>query len=124
MATKFHQIKHRKFTIIIMDAPADDTAAAGYVAELKALGVTDVVRTCEPTYSPEKFEKEGLRVHEMMFADGAPPPEEGLQRREVGKLHSHRHLTQGSLRSRVFAHPSIDPLHTFGAKRAHAILVC
>jgi len=80
MATKFHQIKHRKFTIIIMDAPADDTAAAGYVAELKALGVTDVVRTCEPTYSPEKFEKEGLRVHEMMFADGAPPPEETLAR--------------------------------------------
>ena len=73
-----------------------------YVKELKACGVTDVVpqhlllreadvkvRTCEPTYSPELFEKEGIQagdfielvvesfgeVHEMTFPDGAAPPE-------------------------------------------------
>lgn len=48
------------------------------------------VRTCEPTYSPELFEKEGIQVgdlsfeqvlkgcgevHEMTFPDGAAPPE-------------------------------------------------
>lgn len=38
--------------------------------------MTDVVRTCEPTYSPELFEKVGIKVHEMTFPDGAAPPED------------------------------------------------
>eukprot|EP00450_Noctiluca_scintillans_P020204 CAMPEP_0194517654 /NCGR_PEP_ID=MMETSP0253-20130528/50891_1 /TAXON_ID=2966 /ORGANISM="Noctiluca scintillans" /LENGTH=147 /DNA_ID=CAMNT_0039361645 /DNA_START=157 /DNA_END=600 /DNA_ORIENTATION=- len=62
-----------------MDAPTDDTAAAGYVRELKALGVTDVARTCEETYSRGKFESEGIEVHEMMFPDGSSPSEETLE---------------------------------------------
>uniref|UniRef100_A0A7S1WCG4 protein-tyrosine-phosphatase n=1 Tax=Alexandrium catenella TaxID=2925 RepID=A0A7S1WCG4_ALECA len=72
-------LEHGKFKIIIMDAPSDANSAV-YVKELKALGVTDVVRTCEPTYSTEHFEKEGIQVHEMTFADGAAPPEDTIQR--------------------------------------------
>jgi protein tyrosine phosphatase type 4A len=68
-------IEHGKFKIFIMASPQDDNSAA-YIKELKSLGVTDVVRTCEPTYLPEKFEREGIRVHELMFADGAAPPDE------------------------------------------------
>jgi len=71
-------IEHGKFKIIIMDAPSDANSAT-YVKELSKLGVTDVVRTCEPTYSPDKFEKEHIRVHEMTFADGAPPPDETIE---------------------------------------------
>lgn len=68
-------IEHAAFKIIIMDAPSDINSVA-YVNKLKTLGVTDVVRACEPTYSREKFEKEGIQVHEMTFADGGAPPEE------------------------------------------------
>eukprot|EP00747_Dinoflagellata_sp_TGD_P191670 gnl/TRDRNA2_/TRDRNA2_55382_c0_seq1.p1 gnl/TRDRNA2_/TRDRNA2_55382_c0~~gnl/TRDRNA2_/TRDRNA2_55382_c0_seq1.p1 ORF type:complete len:177 (-),score=34.55 gnl/TRDRNA2_/TRDRNA2_55382_c0_seq1:76-606(-) len=70
-------IENGKFKIIIMDAP-NDSNSLQYVAELKEFGVTDVVRTCEPTYSPDNFEKQGIQVHEMMFPDGAPPPDETL----------------------------------------------
>mmetsp|Transcript_127296 Transcript_127296/g.360220 ORF Transcript_127296/g.360220 Transcript_127296/m.360220 type:complete len:165 (+) Transcript_127296:118-612(+) len=78
MAVRMHKITQGKFHIVIMDAPLDDEAAAGSVGELRALGVTDVVRTCDPTYSAQQFEREGLQVHEMMFADGAAPPEDVL----------------------------------------------
>mmetsp|Transcript_26111 Transcript_26111/g.59454 ORF Transcript_26111/g.59454 Transcript_26111/m.59454 type:complete len:171 (-) Transcript_26111:30-542(-) len=77
--TGLRLVEHGKFKIIIMDAPSDANAA-GYVKELKTFGVTDVVRTCEPTYSTERFEKEGIRVHEMTFPDGGPPPDDIIQR--------------------------------------------
>eukprot|EP00931_Biecheleriopsis_adriatica_P103044 TRINITY_DN77936_c0_g1_i1.p1 TRINITY_DN77936_c0_g1~~TRINITY_DN77936_c0_g1_i1.p1 ORF type:complete len:176 (-),score=24.85 TRINITY_DN77936_c0_g1_i1:100-627(-) len=72
-------VEYGKFKIVIMDAPCDENSYT-YVQELKAFGVTDVVRTCEPTYSPENFEKEGIQVHEMTFPDGAAPPDELIQR--------------------------------------------
>eukprot|EP00933_Yihiella_yeosuensis_P069334 TRINITY_DN7577_c0_g3_i1.p1 TRINITY_DN7577_c0_g3~~TRINITY_DN7577_c0_g3_i1.p1 ORF type:complete len:176 (-),score=24.23 TRINITY_DN7577_c0_g3_i1:166-693(-) len=72
-------VENGKFKIVIMDAPCDSNSYT-YVQELKAFGVTDVVRTCEPTYSPEYFENEGIRVHEMTFPDGAAPPEDLIQR--------------------------------------------
>jgi len=68
-------IEHGKFKMIIMDTPSDANAGV-YVKELKELGVTDVVRTCEPTYATERFLKEGITVHEMTFPDGAAPPDE------------------------------------------------
>lgn len=68
------------FKIIIMDAPRDDEAAARYVDQLKGEEVTDVVRTCEKTYEPGPFEKEGIRVHDMSFSDGAAPPAEVLEK--------------------------------------------
>eukprot|EP00439_Symbiodinium_sp_Y106_P073679 s932_g13.t4 len=72
-------VEYGKFKIVIMDAPCDENSHM-YVRELKQLGVTDVVRTCEPTYSPELFEREGIEVHEMTFPDGAAPPEELIQK--------------------------------------------
>lgn len=71
-------IENGKFRIIIMDAPSDANSAA-YVKELQTWGVTDVVRTCEPTYSPTVFENAGIRVREMMFPDGNEPPKEILE---------------------------------------------
>mmetsp|Transcript_21848 Transcript_21848/g.62036 ORF Transcript_21848/g.62036 Transcript_21848/m.62036 type:complete len:171 (-) Transcript_21848:38-550(-) len=77
--TGLRMVEHGKFKIIIMDAPSDSNSAV-YVKALKELGVTDVVRTCEPTYSTERFEKEGIQVHEMTFPDGAAPPDDLIQR--------------------------------------------
>uniref|UniRef100_A0A7S4R516 protein-tyrosine-phosphatase n=1 Tax=Alexandrium monilatum TaxID=311494 RepID=A0A7S4R516_9DINO len=78
-ATGINLLQCGKFTIIIMDAPSD-TNSGLYAKELKALGVTDVVRTCEKTYMTDPFEREGIEVHEMTFPDGAPPKEDIIQR--------------------------------------------
>mmetsp|Transcript_113404 Transcript_113404/g.353539 ORF Transcript_113404/g.353539 Transcript_113404/m.353539 type:complete len:168 (+) Transcript_113404:184-687(+) len=80
--TGMRLLEHGKFRIIIMDAPSDANLGV-YVKELKALGVTDVVRTCEPTYSTQRFEEEGIQVHEMTFPDGSAPPDDLIQRWHV-----------------------------------------
>lgn len=72
-------IEHHNFKIVITDAPTDANLGS-YLKELKTYGVTDLVRTCEPSYSTATVEKEGLITHEMMFPDGAAPPEDLLQR--------------------------------------------
>lgn len=72
-------VSKAKFKIVIMAAPHDSNSSA-YVEELKAEGVTDVVRVCESTYSPRLFEEEGIKVHEMSFPDGAAPPGEVIEK--------------------------------------------
>ncbi|XP_042911360.1 PRL-1 phosphatase isoform X2 [Parasteatoda tepidariorum] len=42
--------------------------------ELRKRNVKDVVRVCEPTYSTELLETEGIRVLDWAFDDGFPPP--------------------------------------------------
>ena len=46
-----------------------------YIKEFKAHGVTDLVRACECGYSSDRILKSGVRVHDMPFPDGDPPPE-------------------------------------------------
>ncbi|ERE68199.1 protein tyrosine phosphatase type IVA 1-like protein [Cricetulus griseus] len=41
--------------------------------ELKKYGVTTIVRVCEATYDTTLVEKEGIRVLDWPFDDGAPP---------------------------------------------------
>merc|ERR1719263_1989365 len=60
-----------------MEAPQKDTVTS-YITELKELGVTDVVRTCEPTYDASVFEDAKISVHEMILQDGDPPSKETL----------------------------------------------
>lgn len=47
-----------------------------YVDDLKKNQVTHVVRVCEPTYSTEKLEQNGIGVIDLSFSDGSPPPQE------------------------------------------------
>ena len=93
-------IEHGKFKILIMKSPTEDTAAQ-FVTELKSIGVTDVVRTCEPTYSTDKFEKAGITVHEMTFPDGAAPPEDTINR--WNELVRRRYKPKNSAESGVVA---------------------
>ncbi|KAG0203806.1 Protein tyrosine phosphatase type IVA 1 [Mortierella sp. GBA30] len=58
---------------LILDCPTDSTLPF-YLAELKRHNVTDVVRCCEPTYSAETLQAEGISVHDWPFRDGAVPP--------------------------------------------------
>jgi protein tyrosine phosphatase type 4A len=46
-----------------------------YIKEFKAHGVTDLVRACECGYSSDRILKSGVRVHDMPFPDGDPPPD-------------------------------------------------
>eukprot|EP00919_Chromeraceae_sp_WS-2016_P054180 GHVR01128613.1.p1 GENE.GHVR01128613.1~~GHVR01128613.1.p1 ORF type:complete len:182 (+),score=42.96 GHVR01128613.1:51-548(+) len=73
------KIEHQKLKCMIMDAPTNDNIAA-YITELQSFGITDVVRTCEPTYSDKYFEDAGIQTHEMVFPDGDPPPEDVIRR--------------------------------------------
>lgn len=60
---------------MILDAPTDENVEA-YLRELLDFGVTDIVRTCEPTYNESTMTKAGVTVHEMVFGDGEAPPSE------------------------------------------------
>lgn len=42
--------------------------------ELKKRNVKDVVRVCEATYKIDSLQEAGIRVVDMQFDDGTPPP--------------------------------------------------
>lgn len=66
-------VEHEHQRFLIMDSPSDANIQA-YIEMLKKKNVTCVVRACESTYSPEPMVKAGIRVVELPFADGGPPP--------------------------------------------------
>jgi len=59
---------------LIMDAPTDANIVA-YVDMLKKKDVSAVVRACDPSYSTEPIVEAGIRVVDLPFADGDPPPD-------------------------------------------------
>eukprot|EP00518_Triparma_eleuthera_P013533 CAMPEP_0182474512 /NCGR_PEP_ID=MMETSP1319-20130603/25782_1 /TAXON_ID=172717 /ORGANISM="Bolidomonas pacifica, Strain RCC208" /LENGTH=147 /DNA_ID=CAMNT_0024675413 /DNA_START=105 /DNA_END=545 /DNA_ORIENTATION=- len=72
-------VEWQNLRFLIMDTPNDQNLHL-YIKELEKNRITDVVRACEQTYNPEPVETAGIRVHEMAFADGEPPPDEVIQR--------------------------------------------
>jgi len=70
-------VDYGDFRFLIIDSPNDLNVEA-YTQELCRYKVAHVARACERNYSPGAFEKAGIRVHELEFEDGAPPPEEIL----------------------------------------------
>ncbi|KNE57889.1 hypothetical protein AMAG_04734 [Allomyces macrogynus ATCC 38327] len=66
-------IEYRGLRFLVMDAPSD-TNLPQYIRELERHQVTDVVRACEPTYSGDVLESHGIKIHELNFKDGDPPP--------------------------------------------------
>jgi len=69
----FIQWNHLKF--LIMDAPNESNISV-YIKECKRYNVSDIVRTCEVTYSRSEVEAAGIVFHEMQFTDGESPPRE------------------------------------------------
>lgn len=57
----------------IADAPTEANLEA-YLREYKSLNVTDLVRCCECRYSTDRLIKSGIKVHDMPWPDGDPPP--------------------------------------------------
>lgn len=72
-------IESRGVKCLILDAPTNDNLQA-YLAQLVQVGVTDLVRTCPPTYDEGPVVLAGIRVHDLTFPDGEAPPAEVIAR--------------------------------------------
>ncbi|XP_002738910.2 protein tyrosine phosphatase type IVA 1-like [Saccoglossus kowalevskii] len=72
------EIKYKDMRFLIIDRPTKATLAT-FIEELKKHEVKDVVRVCEPTYNTDILEKEGIRVLDFPFDDGAPPPNDVVE---------------------------------------------
>lgn len=66
-------IEYKKMRFMIMDRPTNANISH-YIEELKQRDVHEVVRVCEPTYNVEPLRKEGIKVLDWAFDDGAAPP--------------------------------------------------
>lgn len=67
------EICSESMRFLITHNPTDATLNK-FTEELKKYGVTILVRVCEATYDKAPVEKEGIRVLDWPFDDGAPPP--------------------------------------------------
>ncbi|XP_062889621.1 protein tyrosine phosphatase type IVA 2-like [Mobula hypostoma] len=67
------EIRSESMRFLITHNPTDATLNK-FTEELKKYGVTTLVRVCEATYDKAPVEKEGIRVLDWPFDDGAPPP--------------------------------------------------
>jgi len=63
---------------LIFDAPSDNNIA-NYVLVLQEHGVTDVVRVCDPTYSPKLITDGGMAFKDWPFKDGEAPPQSTVE---------------------------------------------
>lgn len=63
------EIEYKNMKFLITDRPTDQTIQ-NYIVELKKHKVKQVVRVCEPSYSPETLKNEGISVTDLMFDDG------------------------------------------------------
>ena len=72
-------IESRGVKCLILDAPTNENLQA-YLAQLVQVGVTDLVRTCPPTYDEGPVIGAGIRVHDLTFPDGEAPPAEVIAR--------------------------------------------
>lgn len=69
------EIEYKNMRFLITDRPTDNTLDK-FIEELQKHGVSNVVRVCDPTYSKDKLENEGIHVLDWQFDDGSPPPTE------------------------------------------------
>ncbi|CDJ39206.1 phosphatase, putative [Eimeria tenella] len=72
-------IESRGVKCLILDAPTNENLQA-YLAQLVQVGVTDLVRTCPPTYDEAPVVGAGIRMHDLTFPDGEAPPDEVIAR--------------------------------------------
>lgn len=72
-------VKHACLSLMISSAPTVD-AVGRYAGHLKAHGVKQLVRVCDPSYSASRLRGADIAVHDWAFADGDAPPQEVVDR--------------------------------------------
>jgi protein tyrosine phosphatase type IVA len=75
MLNKPSIVEHNNYRFMIFSAP-DDNSLDYWMEQFKLYNVTDIVRTCERTYTEAEIIKEGIRMHELRFDDGKFPSRE------------------------------------------------
>lgn len=71
-------VSARGLKFVILDCPTENNLHL-YIQELKERGATDVVRLCEPTYSKEILNENGINVLDLSVKDGGIPAPNVLQ---------------------------------------------
>lgn len=64
---------------LIMDAPKDSNLDA-YLSDCKKYNVSNIVRISEPSYSKQRVEEAGIKLHDMYYHDGMSPPSEIIEK--------------------------------------------
>ena len=63
------------YHFLIMSAP-DQKSMKTCIKDLQKNDVKLMIKSCETTYSHDKFEKADIKVQELLFSDGQLPPKE------------------------------------------------
>ncbi|RNA25441.1 tyrosine phosphatase type IVA 1 [Brachionus plicatilis] len=69
------EIKHKNMRFLITDRPNDQNVER-YIQDLSKFNASVVVRVCEPSYSKNRLEEQGIKVIDAAFEDGQTPPPE------------------------------------------------
>ncbi|NP_001388827.1 similar to protein tyrosine phosphatase 4a2 [Rattus norvegicus] len=69
------EICYDSMRFLITYNPTNETIHK-FTEELKSYGVTTLVRVCDATYDKTLVENSGIRVLDLPYSDGAPPPDE------------------------------------------------
>ncbi|XP_032746412.1 protein tyrosine phosphatase type IVA 2-like isoform X2 [Rattus rattus] len=69
------EICYDNMRFLITYNPTNETIHK-FTEELKSYGVTTLVRVCDATYDKTLVENCGIRVLDLPYSDGAPPPDE------------------------------------------------
>jgi len=67
-------VEYNSWKFLIFDAPTDANLHS-YLAEFKKNNILYLVRACDPSYSTDLLEREGISVYDMPFPDGGTPPD-------------------------------------------------
>jgi len=79
VANKPSFIERNHLRFLIIDAPTDINLDA-YIKEMQNYNVCDLARACECTYNSQKLIQCNIRVHDIPFPDGDPPPKLVIQK--------------------------------------------
>jgi protein tyrosine phosphatase type IVA len=79
IANKPAFIEHGRLRFLVIDCPTDGNLPA-YLREFKAVNVTQLVRASESAYGTAPIVSAGIAVHDMVFPDGDPPPDDVITR--------------------------------------------
>jgi len=71
-------LEDRNYRFLIIDSPNDKNLPA-YIEVLKKKHVVALCRACEPRYSTELLTSAGIKVLDVPFPDGDPPPKQTLE---------------------------------------------
>jgi protein tyrosine phosphatase type 4A len=72
------EVQFKNMRFLITYRPTDATMDR-FIEELKRHDVKDVVCVCEPTYNTSKLNMEGIKVINLEFDDGNPPPDKIIE---------------------------------------------